>query len=64
MTGRAADIMNRCVDIFVLLSVQHFSVTFTFNVDTSSPLVFKGQAGSYFGYSVAILENSDGIWLV
>lgn len=35
-----------------------------FNVDTKYPVVFKGPSKSYFGYSVAMLRNSKGNWVV
>lgn len=35
----------------------------TFSVDTTKPIVYKGPSGgSYFGYSVAIVENNNGTW--
>ncbi|CAG5128049.1 unnamed protein product, partial [Candidula unifasciata] len=36
----------------------------SFNVDTDNSIVFKGPRNSFFGYSVAILENSQGTWLL
>ncbi|KAL8613306.1 hypothetical protein ACOMHN_052546 [Nucella lapillus] len=33
-----------------------------FNVDTVKPIIYKGPPGSYFGYSVAMLENRKGGW--
>ncbi|XP_070211198.1 integrin alpha-4-like [Littorina saxatilis] len=36
----------------------------SFNVDTSKPIIYKGPSGSYFGYSVAMLENKKGGWIL
>ena len=38
------------------------SLVWSFNVDTSKPIIYKGPKGSYFGYSVAMLENRKGGW--
>ncbi|XP_076460601.1 integrin alpha-4-like [Babylonia areolata] len=35
-----------------------------FNVDTVTPIIYKGPKGSYFGYSVAMLENRKGGWIL
>lgn len=32
-----------------------------FNLDPKSAVLYEGTSGSYFGYSVGILENKDGI---
>ncbi|BFY98744.1 hypothetical protein BsWGS_01784 [Bradybaena similaris] len=48
---------------FLISSVFTICVR-TFNVDTDNPIVFKGPRNSFFGYSVAILENSQGTWLL
>ncbi|XP_060600943.1 integrin alpha-2-like [Ruditapes philippinarum] len=36
----------------------------TFNVDTKNVKVFQGPAGIYFGYSLAMLRNVQGNWLL
>ncbi|KAK7481292.1 hypothetical protein BaRGS_00027552, partial [Batillaria attramentaria] len=49
----------------VLWTVFGFSVlraALAFNVDTNKPIIYKGPSGSYFGYSVAMLENRKGGW--
>ncbi|XP_053554496.1 integrin alpha-4 [Bombina bombina] len=35
-----------------------------YNIDVSSPVVFKGLSGSLFGYSVLLHSNEDEKWLV
>ena len=34
----------------------------SFNVDTSKPIIYRGPKGSFFGFSVAMLENRKGGW--
>ncbi|XP_053373891.1 integrin alpha-2-like [Mercenaria mercenaria] len=36
----------------------------SFNVDTKNVKVFQGPAGIYFGYSLAMLRNIQGNWLL
>ncbi|KAM4626993.1 integrin alpha-4 [Discoglossus pictus] len=35
-----------------------------YNIDVSSPVLYKGLDGSLFGYSVLLHSNTDGNWLV
>lgn len=44
-----------------VLFVQLFTLT-CYNIDTSQPVIYSGANGSYFGYSVALLNNSQGSW--
>uniref|UniRef100_A0A2C9LFP5 Integrin alpha first immunoglubulin-like domain-containing protein n=1 Tax=Biomphalaria glabrata TaxID=6526 RepID=A0A2C9LFP5_BIOGL len=50
----------RVVSVLIIV----YNSVIGFNVDTESALVFKGPKNSYFGYSVAILANSQGTWLL
>jgi len=43
---------------FYLLFVGIISQTY--NIDKKSAIIFTGPNGSYFGYSVGILENKEG----
>uniref|UniRef100_A0A6I8RN54 Integrin subunit alpha 4 n=1 Tax=Xenopus tropicalis TaxID=8364 RepID=A0A6I8RN54_XENTR len=36
----------------------------SYNIDESSPVVFKGSQGSLFGFSVVLHSNGDGNWIV
>ncbi|KAG8432506.1 hypothetical protein GDO86_016957 [Hymenochirus boettgeri] len=36
----------------------------SYNIDETSPVVFKGSPGSMFGYSVILHSNRDGEWIV
>ncbi|XP_064604778.1 integrin alpha-9-like [Liolophura sinensis] len=47
----------------VVLSVQLLTIT-CYNIDTSQPVIYSGSNGSYFGYSVALLNNSRGSWVL
>ncbi|RUS85835.1 hypothetical protein EGW08_006387 [Elysia chlorotica] len=54
------------INFLFVLSVLWTSVLMvvTFNVDTENAYIYKGPENSFFGYSVAILENSQGTWLL
>ncbi|XP_012937077.1 integrin alpha-9 [Aplysia californica] len=56
--------MSVGVVLVQILFIHCLKSVLAFNVDTDSSLVFKGPTDSYFGYSVAILENSQGTWLL
>ncbi|KAL4222565.1 integrin [Mactra antiquata] len=47
----------------VCLTVTFHSVT-SFNVDTKNVKIFRGPNGIYFGYSLAMLRNTQGNWLL
>ncbi|XP_063422248.1 integrin alpha-4-like [Mytilus trossulus] len=40
------------------------SITHAYNLDKKNVMLFKGPTGSYFGYSVGILENKNGIMIL
>lgn len=51
------------------LSIYLFIITSryycnAFNIDTEYPVVFHGQPNSYFGYTVALLQNTKGNWVI
>ncbi|GFT56375.1 integrin alpha-4 [Nephila pilipes] len=46
------------IAVFTILSV--FLSTNAYNVDTNFPIIFKGDPGNYFGFTVALHRNRDG----
>ena len=48
--------------VVVWSALSLLTFVWSFNVDTSKPIIYKGPSGSYFGYSVAMLENRKGGW--
>ncbi|XP_060066077.1 integrin alpha-9-like [Ylistrum balloti] len=40
------------------------SASVAFNLDTEHPVIYTGPNGSYFGYSVAMLDNVYGSWVL
>lgn len=55
--------MDFMVFIFKTYICLHYldSITHAYNLDKKNVMLFKGPTGSYFGYSVGILENKNGI---
>lgn len=51
---------------FLLIKVTVFIATFividSFNFDEKYPLIARGESESYFGYSLAVQENSGEKW--
>lgn len=52
--------------IFSLLHIilNHSQVSLAFNIDTASPLIHQGPAGSYFGFTVAEHRDRGQSWLL
>lgn len=53
--------LKRTVLICVCIILTLNAVT-SFNVDTKNVKVFRGPNGIYFGYSLAMLRNTQGNW--
>lgn len=53
---------GRCVRWIMLLVLCEFC--WSFNIDVTRPLVFQGNAGTNFGASLDLLNNTDGKWVV
>lgn len=53
------------VTIFLFFAVLNlfYSEVYGFNLEVSNPQVLDGPAGSYFGYSVAVLKNKGCVFL-
>ncbi|XP_052095150.1 integrin alpha-4-like isoform X2 [Mytilus californianus] len=58
--------MDFMVFIFKTYICLHYldSITHAYNFDKKNVMLFKGPKGSYFGYSVGILENKNGIMIL
>lgn len=48
----------------VVISLQLLTWQFAsgFNLDVENAYVLDGPAGSYFGFSLALLNNTSGAW--
>ncbi|XP_033762207.1 integrin alpha-9-like [Pecten maximus] len=50
--------------MFQYTLVTFLSTCVAFNLDTEHPVIFTGPNGSYFGYTVAMLDNFNGSWVL
>ncbi|OWF47715.1 integrin alpha-3-like [Mizuhopecten yessoensis] len=50
--------------IFIYAIVTCLSTCGAFNLDIEHPVIFTGPNGSYFGYTVAMLDNFNGSWVL
>ncbi|OXB75810.1 UNVERIFIED_CONTAM: hypothetical protein H355_009621 [Colinus virginianus] len=50
--------------LLLLLLWQCLPTARTYNVDTRHPLLFRGDNGTFFGYSVLLLDHGEERWLV
>uniref|UniRef100_A0A8C9EYG1 Integrin subunit alpha 4 n=1 Tax=Pavo cristatus TaxID=9049 RepID=A0A8C9EYG1_PAVCR len=48
----------------LLLLWQYLPTARTYNVDTRHPLLFRGDNGTFFGYSVLLMGHGEERWLV
>ncbi|GAB6027783.1 hypothetical protein CHUAL_002018 [Chamberlinius hualienensis] len=48
--------------VIVLVSLS--ATGFSFNIDTDHPIRFSGYSNSYFGFTVSLLSNRQGFWLL
>lgn len=53
-----------CEYVIYILIVFYIQATGAFNVDTKNVKVFRGPSGIYFGYSLAMLRNNFGNWVL
>ena len=48
--------------VLLLIHLHLWNGVLGFNMDTDHPVIYKGPNNSYFGYTTAILRNSEGTW--
>lgn len=54
--------LNGFLLIKVTVLIATFIVIDSFNFDEKYPLIARGESESYFGYSLAVQENSGEKW--
>ena len=46
--------------VYIVTWMVYFNFVAGFNIDTQSPYIYKGEDGTYFGYSIAF-NNDKGM---
>lgn len=55
-----SEMANEYLFLLVLVAVIRFKFVSSFNLDSKDAFVYKGVAGEYFGYSVALHAQANG----